>query len=77
MDLCSEETHFIYVQSLTLGVLFSHEYLTFHSHQCCCGCSCNTVLACAGLSDHTGLAHFFCQEHLTKYVVDLVGSCVV
>ena len=77
MDLCSEETHFIYVQSLTLGVLFSHEYLTFHSHQCCCSCSCNTVLACAGLSDHTGLAHFFCQEHLTKYVVDLVGSCVV
>ena len=77
MDLCSEETHFIYVQSLTLGILFSHEYLTFHAHQCCCSCSCHAVLACAGLSDHTSLAHFFCQKHLPKYVVDFMGSCVV
>ena len=62
------------IQSMAV---FSHEYLTFHSHQCCCGCSCNTVLAGSWLFDDTGLAHFFCQEHLTKYVVDLVGSCVV
>ena len=39
--------------------------------------SCNAVLAGSCLCDDTGLAHFFCQEHLTKYVVDLVGSCVV
>ena len=77
MDFCSEETHFVNIQGLTFRVFFSHENFTFHTHQSCCGCSCNTMLSGSCLSDHTCLAHFFRQEHLTEYVVDLVGSCVV
>ena len=36
-----------------------------------------TVLACACLSDDTGLSHLLREKHLTEHVVDLVGTGMV
>ena len=74
---CSQQPHFIYIQCLTLGVLFSHEHLTFHTHEGCCRGSCHTVLSGTGLCDDSGLAHLLCQQHLSQHVIDLMGTGVV
>ena len=77
VDLGSEKAHPVNVQSLSPGVFLAHEDFTFHIHQ---GCRCGggyAVLACAGLSDDAGFAHFLGEKDLAQYVVDLVSSGVV
>ena len=64
MHLRTQQLHAVDVQSLTVGVLFSHEDLAFHAHQGGGGGGGNAVLTSSGLGDDPGLAHALGEEYL-------------
>ena len=72
-----EQTHAVNSGFLPFDILGPHENLTFHAEQRTGGCGGNTVLAGAGFSDDTGLAHAPCQQGLADHVVDFMGAGVV
>ena len=71
-----QKFHAVYIQSLAVRVLASHEDFTFKPHKCCRSCG-NPVLSCSRLSDDSCFAHLFGKEHLSQDIVDLVGTCVI
>ena len=73
----TKETHTIYVQCLTLRILFTHENHTLHAKQRCCRSCGNTMLPGTCFSDQSCFTHFFRQQSLTKYIVDLMGTGMV
>ena len=77
MYLRAKQTHPVYIQCLTDRIFLTHEDFTLHAHHGCNRCRCNTMLTGTGLCDHTCLTHTLCQKHLSKYIVDLVGTGVV
>ncbi|MDQ1113646.1 hypothetical protein QE418_003094 [Microbacterium testaceum] len=76
-DLGAEETHACDVESLALGVDLAHVDDALEAEQGRGRRGGDTVLAGAGLGDHTGLAETFGEQRLPQHVVDLVRAGVV
>ena len=73
----AQKFHAIDIEPLTFAVDRAHKDFTFHTKESRGGRRCHTVLSGARLGDDAGLPHFFRQQDLAKYIVDLVGSCVI
>ena len=77
MHLRTQQFHTIYIQCLTLGILFSHKHFTFHSEECCDRSCCHTMLSGSCLRDQAFFAHSFCQQGLAKRIVQFMRSGMV
>ena len=77
MNFRSQKAHPIHVQRLTLRILFSHKYFTFHPHHgSCCSCR-HPMLTGSCLCDHTGFSHFLCQQYLPQHVINLMCTGMI
>ena len=77
MNFRSQKAHPIHVQRLTLHILFSHKYFTFHTHHGSCSSCRHPMLTGSCLCDHTGFSHFLCQQHLPQHVINLMCTGMV
>ena len=73
----SQQTHFIYIESLAPGIFLAHIDYTFHSHQRRRGSCSHSVLAGPGFRNKSCFPHFLGQKRLAQYIVDLMGAGVV
>ena len=76
-DLCAEQAHPVDIERLAYGILFSHEYHAFHSHERRGSRGGYAVLSGAGFGNQACLSHFFGQQRLAQHIVNLVGPGMV
>lgn len=73
----TEQSHPSDVQSLTLGVFFTHVDDTVQIEQCRRGSGCHAVLPSTSFSNDSFLTHPLGEKSLTEHIVDFVGASVV
>ena len=77
MHLGAKQPHPVYIWFLAVDIFCAHKDFTFHIEQRAGCCGSNPMLACAGLGNNFGLAHFLGKQCLTQHIIDFMRACVV